>query len=438
MMGPMIRPSGAGVRAWLGAVCLLASVGLLGAAAAAQAQVRVSGRTMSDTSAPVAAADGRRADAGLGCRGGAGHERCLGRVRARDCRHRRLPGQRRAPGLLRDRASGDDARARHGRRADALPGARAPRVARRHLARRSGQHQPAVGRAGAQRRRGDERAVQRIARRQERAAHAAQRGHGRRRRHPRRRRPREPDALHPRRLQRRRSAERRLRSAGQRRGGPGADGAQRRLRGRVRQGQRRRHRGGDARRRRSPALLRHRLLPDHRAREGAAHPGLDAAPVDVRPAGARPGVVLGQLHRRVRPVLRRGAAGGPGLQQQQAPQQPPAGPDQPDREERAPRRRRRQRRPRPAPRPGPARSGVDDPRREIAPMVRERPRSARLRQRRGPRSRLRRQPDGAAADAEAGTRPSSARRKGGAATTTTTAARTRSAIRSSPTSTRRR
>ena len=57
MMGPMIRPSGAGVRAWLGAVCLLASVGLLGAAAAAQAQVRVSGRTMSDTAAPVAAAE---------------------------------------------------------------------------------------------------------------------------------------------------------------------------------------------------------------------------------------------------------------------------------------------------------------------------------------------------------------------------------------------
>ena len=56
MMGAMIRPSGAGVRAWLGAVCLLASVGLLGAAAAAQAQVRVSGRTMSDTAAPVAAA----------------------------------------------------------------------------------------------------------------------------------------------------------------------------------------------------------------------------------------------------------------------------------------------------------------------------------------------------------------------------------------------
>ncbi len=57
MMGAMIRPSGAGVRAWLGAVCLLASVGLLGAAAAAQAQVRVIGKTMSDTSAPVAAAE---------------------------------------------------------------------------------------------------------------------------------------------------------------------------------------------------------------------------------------------------------------------------------------------------------------------------------------------------------------------------------------------
>jgi hypothetical protein len=51
MMGPMIRPSGAGTRAWLSAMCLLA------VAATAQAQVRVSGRTMSDTSAPVAAAE---------------------------------------------------------------------------------------------------------------------------------------------------------------------------------------------------------------------------------------------------------------------------------------------------------------------------------------------------------------------------------------------
>jgi hypothetical protein len=56
MMGPMIRSSGAGALAWLSAVWLLASVGLLGAAAAAEAQVRVTGRTMSDTSAPVAAA----------------------------------------------------------------------------------------------------------------------------------------------------------------------------------------------------------------------------------------------------------------------------------------------------------------------------------------------------------------------------------------------
>jgi Carboxypeptidase regulatory-like domain len=56
MMGPMIRPPGAGARSCVGVLCLLATLGLLGAAAAAQAQVRVSGRVMSDTSAPVAGA----------------------------------------------------------------------------------------------------------------------------------------------------------------------------------------------------------------------------------------------------------------------------------------------------------------------------------------------------------------------------------------------
>ena len=156
------------------------------------------------------------------------------------------------------------------------------------------------------------------------------------------------------------------------------------------------------------------------------------------PLAPQAGLVLGQLHRRVRPVLRRGAARGPGLQHQPAPQQPAAAQVNLTPQERAARRRRRQHRRRPAPRPRPARSGVDDPRRAIAPMVRQRPRSARLRQRRGARSRLRRQPHGAAADAARPRRRSSARRPGGAATTTTTAARTRSATRSSPTSTRRR
>ena len=55
MMGAMIRPSGAGVRAWL--VRRVPAARGVGAAAAAQGQVRVSGRTMSDTSAPVAAAE---------------------------------------------------------------------------------------------------------------------------------------------------------------------------------------------------------------------------------------------------------------------------------------------------------------------------------------------------------------------------------------------
>ena len=47
----MIRASGAGIRTWLAAVCLLAL------STAAQAQIRVTGRTISDTAAPVAAAE---------------------------------------------------------------------------------------------------------------------------------------------------------------------------------------------------------------------------------------------------------------------------------------------------------------------------------------------------------------------------------------------
>jgi hypothetical protein len=56
MMGPMIRPPGSGARSWVGVLCLLATLGLPGTAAA-QAPVRISGRTMSDTSAPVAGAE---------------------------------------------------------------------------------------------------------------------------------------------------------------------------------------------------------------------------------------------------------------------------------------------------------------------------------------------------------------------------------------------
>ena len=89
---------------------------------------------------------------------------------------------------------------------------------------------------------------------------------------------------------------------------------------------------------------------------------------------------------------------GRGFEHQPAPEQPPARAGQPHRQERAPRRRGRQRRPRPPPRPRPARSDLDHPRREIAPMVRQRPRSARLRQRRGAGGGLRRQPYGAPPD----------------------------------------
>jgi hypothetical protein len=57
MMGPMIRRAAAGGPAWLVVVCLLAAVGPLWLAATAGAQVRIDGRTISDTAAPVAGAE---------------------------------------------------------------------------------------------------------------------------------------------------------------------------------------------------------------------------------------------------------------------------------------------------------------------------------------------------------------------------------------------
>ncbi len=57
MMGAMIRCAPAGTPAWPAVVCLVAAIGLLVLAAGAEAQVRISGRTVSDTAAPVAGAE---------------------------------------------------------------------------------------------------------------------------------------------------------------------------------------------------------------------------------------------------------------------------------------------------------------------------------------------------------------------------------------------
>ena len=63
MMSPMIRRGPAGSPPWLGVVCLraaaglLALAGLLATAGAAGAQVRIGGRTLSDTAAPIAGAE---------------------------------------------------------------------------------------------------------------------------------------------------------------------------------------------------------------------------------------------------------------------------------------------------------------------------------------------------------------------------------------------
>jgi hypothetical protein len=56
-MGAMIRWAPAGAPAWPAVVCLLATIGALALVTAAEAQVRIVGRTMSDTSAPVAGAE---------------------------------------------------------------------------------------------------------------------------------------------------------------------------------------------------------------------------------------------------------------------------------------------------------------------------------------------------------------------------------------------
>src|SRR5689334_20466167 len=57
MMGAMIRCAPAGSPAWPAVVCLLATAALVAFVAGAEAQVRISGRTISDTAAPVAGAE---------------------------------------------------------------------------------------------------------------------------------------------------------------------------------------------------------------------------------------------------------------------------------------------------------------------------------------------------------------------------------------------
>ncbi len=103
MMGAMIRPSAAGIPAWLGVVCLLVF------GAAAQAQVRIVGRTISDTAAPVAGADVvLRTPASDDVVGRATSD-AAGTFVVEIAGDRRLPDQRRAPGLLRHRAPARDA-----------------------------------------------------------------------------------------------------------------------------------------------------------------------------------------------------------------------------------------------------------------------------------------------------------------------------------------
>ena len=57
MMGAMFRWAPAGTPVWSAVVCALATFGLLALAAVAEAQVRIIGRTVSDTAVPVAGAE---------------------------------------------------------------------------------------------------------------------------------------------------------------------------------------------------------------------------------------------------------------------------------------------------------------------------------------------------------------------------------------------